>query len=79
MKRFEDDVVRAVQGLKGNPFWDKLLSHLKASLDEQRKANDGLALDYELRWGQGRASELSDFLSAVEIASKTRDKTQTSL
>jgi len=72
MIRETEELAKAICALKGNPFFDCIVKHLKDSLASQREVNDGIVGDAESRWGQGRAQELADIVRAVDQAEKTR-------
>ena len=64
MDKYPREVFRAFLALEDDPDFQVILGWLEQRLAQTRATNDKQAIEHLVRWGQGRAQELTDILDA---------------
>ncbi len=73
----DEQQLKALHALKGDPNWEKVRMLLENSLYELRQHTDRQADEVQMRWNQGACQILSDLLDCAENAAnklKSRSK-----
>ena len=71
MKSLDENTLRAIVDLQGNPNWEKIFSWIKASRDFAIKA-----LNENTVFNSGRVAEIQDIIDKVETAREKYDQLQ---
>jgi hypothetical protein len=71
MKKPDESVLKAIQGLQTNTAWKTVVRWFEESLSEQDKSNRPERDITTLHQGQGKALNMNEFLMTVESASDT--------
>lgn len=67
-RRLTEREYEALESLRGNPAWDRLLEWMESTLVQERKANDSQLNEVLLRQAQGWCQCLETFVTGAKEA-----------